>query len=263
MKRILIRLLVLLALIALGVGILFVALSGLPSFVPVPEDAVVIGAGDDRVASMFVRPYRATYERWNSIVGVPLADGEATMTVKPTEDGLKRIQITLSISSTGVDDRVILEATTLVPVRRSFSIPRGGGQSFIFVGNRIQATVRNAAGASTRHDFEYQLRPFEASVLELPLAALRLGPGSIGRLAWNNMVVPEELWAQFRVLGATRLELAVGEFDTTVVRIRFHDGRMRDYWLSAEPPYKIRMLSYDRGRALGSGWQLESYDLLE
>ncbi len=263
MSRILTRIFLLLVLVSLGVGILFMALSGLPQFVPVPDDAVVIGAGDERVASMFVRPYRAAYERWNSIVGVPLADGEATMTVVPVQDAQKRLQITLSLSSTGVDDSVILEATTLAPVRRSFSFPQGGGQSFIFIGNRIQATVRNAAGASTRHDLQYQLRPFEASVLELPLAALRLAPGSVGRLAWNNMVAPEELWAQFRVLGATTVQLDAGEFDTTVVRVRFSDGRMRDYWLSAEPPYKIRMMSYNRGRALASGWQLISYELLD
>ncbi len=261
MKRTLIRFSMLLVVIALGIGILFAALSGLPQFVPVPDDAVLIGAGDDRVASMFVRPYRATYERWDSIVGVPLADGEATMTVLPDAD--KRLHVSLSLSSSGVEDNMVLEATTLAPVRRSFSFPQGGGQSFIFVGNRIQATVRDSAGISTRHDLEYQLRPFEASVLELPLAALRLVPGSIGRLAWNNMVAPEELWVQFRVLGATTLELAAGDFETTVVRLRFNDGRMRDYWLSAEPPYKIRMLSYQRGRALASGWQLDSYELLE
>ena len=261
MRRILTRLFSLLVVAALVVGILFFALSGLPQFVPVPEDDVVIGAGDERVASMFVRPYRATYERWNSIVGVSLPDGVATMTVESTAE--KRLQIRLSLSSSGVDDRMVLEATTLAPVRRTFSSPQGGGQSFIFAGNRVQASVRNAAGGSSRHDFEFQLRPFEASVLELPLAALRLAPGSTGRLAWNNMAVPEELWAQFRVLGATRLETDSGEFDTTVVRVRFYDGRMRDYWLSGEPPYKIRMLSYDRGRALASGWQLESYELLE
>lgn len=263
MRRILTRLFSFLVVISLGVGILFFALSGLPQFVPVPEDAVVIGAGDERVASMFVRSYQATYERWDSIVGVPLADGVATITVTPTEDAQKQLQITLALSSTGVEDHMILEATTLAPVRRTFSFPQGGGQSLIFVGNRIQASVRSASGTSTRHDFDYQLRPFEVSVLELPLAALRLAPGSIGRVAWNNMVAPEELWAQFRVLGTTRLELDAGEFDTTVVRLRFYDGRMRDYWLSGEPPYKIRMLSYNRGRALASGWQLESYELLD
>ena len=263
MRRILTRLFSLLGAISLVVGILFFALSGLPQFVPVPEDAVVIGAGDERVAEMFVRPYQATYERWNSVVGVTLADGEATMTVKPTADAQKQLQISVSLSSTGVDDRVILEATTLAPVRRSLSFPEGNGQSFIFVGNRVQVTIRNVAGSSTRQDLEYQLRPFEVSVLELPLAALQLVPGSAGRLAWNNMIVPEELWAQFRVLGATRLELDAGEFDTTVVRVRFYDGRMRDYWLSTEPPYKIRMLNYNRGRALANGWQLVSYELLE
>ncbi len=263
MRRILTRFFVLLVVISLGAGILFFALSGLPQFVPVPEDAVVIGAGDERVASMFVRSYQATYERWNSIVGMLLANGKATIEVKSAGGGRKRLQINLSLSSTGVEDHMILEATTLAPVRRSFSLPQGGGQSFIFVGNRIQATVRSVTGVSTRHDFEYQLRPFEASVLELPLAALRLAPGSIGRVAWNNMDDPEELWAQFRVLGATRLELDAGEFDTIVVRVRFYDGRMRDYWLNGEPPYKIRMLSYERGRALVSGWQLESYELLE
>ena len=40
-------------------------------------------------------------------------------------------------------------------------------------------------------------------------------------------------------------------------------GLQRDYWIASEPPYKIRMVAYQQGRLVTTGWELTSVERID
>jgi hypothetical protein len=90
------------------------------------------------------------------------------------------------------------------------------------------------------------------------------GPGQTFRRngqtieAESNFGDESDYWIPFRALDREAIDAAGRTFDTLIVRVRFPNGVQRDYWLASEPPYKVRLVVYERGSLIRSGWELES-----
>lgn len=204
--------------------------------------------------------FRAGYRRWTALLGVPIKNATGIVTAERVEP--MRLDVTFELSDFG-RDLMRLNDPGLMLEERSFGEPGGPGQTFRRTGNAIDATVRAADGSTRDVTFTYPVPVFEPSVLELPLGLLELAVGDEGRLAWSNFNDETDFWIPFRVLRRESVAAAGRTYDTHVVRVRFPTGNQRDYWIASEPPYKVRMVSYDRGSLLKSGWDLESVDVYD
>lgn len=248
---------------AVGVVVVILALVAvllqrMPAAVVVPDDARRVSGADFAGSPGQVGEYRAGYRRWTSLLGFTVDSSEGLVTVERTEPG--SVDVLFDLSNFGLD-RMRLNDADLMLEERAFGDPAGAGQSFRRNGDTIEVQVRSGAGDTRDLSFTYPVPVLEPSVLEIPLGLLELEPGNAGYMAWSNFADEAEYWLAYRALRRSTITAAGRTFETTQVRVRFPSGAQRDYWLVPEPPYKIRMVSYDRGRLITSGWELVTLEV--
>lgn len=245
--------------IVLGILVLsWLVLARPPGFGSVGTGAYRLAVGDTLVDAA-IRPFTATYRHTTKILGfIPISTGAATLSVQPaTIDPEMRLDATIVLSNAN-EDRIQLDRHTLAPLERTFDLQGGGTVRLQFAGDRVTGTVTQ--GSSVRDiDLQYDGPVFEVSLFELVFASIPLAPGFAARLAWDNMIDADALWADVRVAGNERVRAANGTtYDTQVVHVRFASGNIRWFWIAREPPYKIRVVNFSRGRAMYNTWDLES-----
>ncbi len=240
--------------------LLWIVLSRRPVFTAVPEDAPRITAGDPRVDGARIGAFRATYRRTTKILGgVPFGSQPATLAVAPAmlgDSSLMSATITLGPAN-GIADSISLEQSTLRPRARSFTTPGGGAVQISFEGSAVRGSLTQPDGTENELAYDFDSPVFEVSLLELLFAALQLEEGFVARVAWDNMLDPQALWAEVRVAGRETVAVEGGrEYETWLVQVAFASGNRRWFWIAQEPPYKIRAINFTRGRAVFSVWDL-------
>ncbi len=251
--------LVAVAVMAVAAAILWFALSRSPAFDAVPPDASRLVAGDPQVAGELIAPFSATYRRTSKIFGlIPVMSQQASLVVhRPPDIADSSLDVTITMGASGVEDRILLDPRTLSPRARAFTLPGGGEARLTFDGSRVRGSLTQPDETVRDLAYDFDGPVFEVSLLELLFAALPLQEGFLAHIAWDNMLDPEELWAQIRVAGREVIRAESGrEYDTWLVKVMFASGNQRWFWIAREPPYKIRVINFTRGRAVFSVWDL-------
>ncbi|NKB88487.1 MAG: hypothetical protein GKS06_09725 [Acidobacteria bacterium] len=243
-----------------GGAVVALTATRVPGVVRVTDDAPRYAGAEIQQIEHGLTMYRAEYQRWTAVLGITVQRTDAVQSAERTADG--SIDAVFEFPGQG-HDFMRLRERDLVLSERSFGQEGGPGQRFQRVGNRIDAEVIDAEGATRELSFDYPVAVFEPSLLELPLALLDLAPGAAGYLAWSNFGDPEDHWLPFRAIETESIEAAGRTWETTRVRLAFPDGRQRDYWVATEPPYKIRMVAYENGSLLTTGWNLTELEIFD
>lgn len=231
--------------LVLTVGAVFLVLSQAPVAPSRAASGPVVQAGDPGLVGSRIRPYRALYETRSWVLGLPVKRGQVRASVHRTPDSL-----VVGYDFGGFVDQILMDPATLAPIARTFP-----GQDFVFFRQRVEALV---GGGSEPLVFDFPQAVFEVSVLDLVEVAAGEGER---RLAWDNFNAPEGSLAHVSTVRHDTLDLPDGtRVATRVVDMGFADGRVRRYWLSDRPPYKIRQRTFERGRAIVSGWDLIRLD---
>jgi len=231
-----------------AVAVSFFAMSASPRARPLGPEAPLVEAGDSQVDAESIESYSARYTLRTKVMGVPIESRPVEVTVERVDDELH-----VEFGFPGLTDQMAFDGATLRPLRRGFP-----GQQFEFMGDRVVAQLGTEDTGLTERTFDFPWSVFEVSVLELVARGLALPT----RLPWDDFQNPDDALAHIRQVETETVRGPDGaDVDTMVLDIGFSDGTLRRYWLSADPPYKIRQHSYDRGRALVSSWELEGFEL--
>lgn len=230
--------------------IVFLALGLGPKSRALGDEVAVLQVGAPGVAGPMLLPYLARYTTSTRVLGVPIKRGAIDVTLDRTDEG---VAVTYGFGG-GFTDEMLLDDETLGPVRRGFP-----GQRFLFEGNRVRAELGEEEASPDIRTFDFPGRVFEASVLDLVIVS---GIDLPARIGWNNFADPAEWIAHAREVGAEAIRTAAGEtFETRIVDIGFADGTIRRYWLANRPPYKIKQRTFERGRSIVSGWDLDQFQV--
>lgn len=225
------------------------------------DDAASRYAGPDvTAAGHSLVEYRADYGRWTAVLGATIQSSTAKQSATRTVDGTIDLMFEFSPENR---DFMRLREPDLVLAERAFGQEGGPGQKFRRQGTRLDVEVTSADGSSRDLSFDYPVLVFEPSLLELPFALLDLPEDREGLLAWSNFGDPDDHWLPFRTFGRETVAAAGRDWDTLRVRVAFPDGRQRDYWVADEPPYKIRMVAYENGSLVTTGWDLTRVEVFD
>lgn len=217
-----------------------------PSFEAPAASAPTLAAGHPGVDGAAIEAFRATYATRTRVLGIPVKTGEVVMTAELHADSL------VGTFAGSLNDRVVLDRRTLAPLYREFPT-----QSFDFRGRQVIARVDRGEATDTL-EFNFPEAPFEVSLLEW--IAIGMGPDGAraARVAWDNFGDPDGALAELHRAPATKN--FAGGTATERVDVRFADGRIRRFWLSHEPPYKLHQTVFETGRLVVSTWELLDFE---